>query len=111
MRLETEVNNNESETENRIAEKLDQIGQSILRASRDELYFSMHFLDVALSSLICFFFWNRWSVSLFSSAAACRNVPTEQDPCKQRLFSYGIALYFPAYDKAGDGEKNLESEL
>ena len=52
MRLETEVNNNESETENRIAEKLDQIGQSILRASRDELYFSMHFLDVALSSLI-----------------------------------------------------------
>ena len=39
MRLETEVNNNESETENRIAEKLDQIGQSILRASRDELYF------------------------------------------------------------------------
>ena len=52
MQLIAESNSNESETDNRIAEKLDQIGQSILRASRDELYFSMHFLDVALSSLI-----------------------------------------------------------
>lgn len=34
------------------AEKLQQIGCQILRASRDELYLGMRFLDVALSSFI-----------------------------------------------------------
>lgn len=34
------------------AQKLDRIGKSILRISRDELYFSMRFLDVALSSFL-----------------------------------------------------------
>lgn len=34
------------------AERLEQIGRSILGAARDELYFSMRFMDVALSSLV-----------------------------------------------------------
>ena len=32
------------------AERLQEIGSSILRAARDELYLGMRFLDVALSS-------------------------------------------------------------
>lgn len=45
----------EIETEERkvrIREKLNSIGVQILRAARDELYFSMRFLDVALSSFV-----------------------------------------------------------
>lgn len=34
------------------AEQINRIGQSILRAARDELYLGMRFLDVALSSLV-----------------------------------------------------------
>ena len=39
------------------AERLQEIGSSILRAARDELYLGMRFLDVALSS-----FSIRWMV-------------------------------------------------
>lgn len=39
------------------AERLQEIGSSILRAARDELYLGMRFLDVALSS-----FPIRWMV-------------------------------------------------
>ena len=34
------------------AERLQEIGSSILRAARDELYLGMRFLDVALSSFV-----------------------------------------------------------
>ena len=40
------------------AERLQEIGSSILRAARDELYLVMRFLDVALSS---FFLSDGWS--------------------------------------------------
>lgn len=39
------------------AERLQEIGSSILRAARDELYLGMRFLDVALSSFLI-----RWMV-------------------------------------------------
>ena len=39
------------------AQRLQDIGSSILRAARDELYLGMRFLDVALSSFII-----RWMV-------------------------------------------------
>lgn len=40
----------QSEADREAALRLSEIGRKILRASRDELYFSMRFLDVALSS-------------------------------------------------------------
>ena len=40
----------EEENSREAAEKLQQIGSSILGAARDELYLGMRFLDVALSS-------------------------------------------------------------
>lgn len=39
------------------AERLQEIGSSILRVARDELYLGMRFLDVALSSFLI-----RWMV-------------------------------------------------
>lgn len=42
----------EEENSREAAEKLQQIGSSILGAARDELYLGMRFLDVALSSFV-----------------------------------------------------------
>ena len=42
----------EEENSREAAEKLQQIGSSILGAARDELYLGMRFLDVALSSFL-----------------------------------------------------------
>ncbi len=50
------------------AEKLDLIGKSILCAARDELYFSMRFMDVALSS---FAYQMDSRVSLFGTDGSC----------------------------------------
>ena len=44
------------------AERLQEIGSSILRAARDELYLGMRFLDVALSSFLI-----RWMVRSMDS--------------------------------------------
>ena len=52
----------EEENSREAAEKLQQIGSSILGAARDELYLGMRFLDVALSSL--YIRWIRLSVPL-----------------------------------------------
>ena len=52
----------EEENSREAAEKLQQIGSSILGAARDELYLGMRFLDVALSSFDIR--WIRLSVPL-----------------------------------------------
>ena len=74
------------------AERLQEIGSSILRAARDELYLGMRFLDVALSSFVYqmdssvspfeqFFLsdgwsgpwiWNGWKSDVFPAADAGR---------------------------------------
>ena len=60
------------------AERLQEIGSSILRAARDELYLGMRFLDVALSSFSYQMdgqvhgIWNGWKSDVFSAADAGR---------------------------------------
>ena len=53
------------------AERLQEIGSSILRVARDELYLGMRFLDVALSSF-SYQIWNGWKSDVFSAADAGR---------------------------------------
>ena len=118
----------EERTSEQAAQRLQQIGREILGICRDELYFSMRFLDVALSSF-CLYdgcggksFRDRRVSYVFSSPGAGRTVPGEQDPCKQRLPSYGPALHLPAYledgreqrlcrRRAGGWQEALESGL
>ena len=58
------------------AERLQEIGSSILRVARDELYLGMRFLDVALSSFSYQmdgpWIWNGWKSDVFPAADAGR---------------------------------------
>ena len=58
------------------AQRLQDIGSSILRAARDELYLGMRFLDVALSSFIYQMdgqsVWNRRGCDVLPSGTAWR---------------------------------------
>ena len=57
------------------AQRLQDIGSSILRAARDELYLGMRFLDAALSSFIYQMdgsVWNRRGCDVLPSGTAWR---------------------------------------
>ena len=104
----------EEENSREAAEKLQQIGSSILGAARDELYLGMRFLDVALSSFvyqICQSLWNGWSSDIFSPAADWGLVPAESDSCEPGISAHGVSLYFPAFYQTGHGRALLEFEL
>ena len=107
----------EEENSREAAEKLQQIGSSILGAARDELYLGMRFLDVALSSFcisdgfVCQSLWNGWSSDIFSPAAAWGLVPAESDSCEPGISAHGVSLYFPAFYQTGHGRALLEFEL
>lgn len=107
----------EEENSREAAEKLQQIGSSILGAARDELYLGMRFLDVALSSFVYQMdssvspFGNGWSSDIFSPAAAWGLVPAESDSCEPGISAHGVSLYFPAFYQTGHGRALLEFEL
>ena len=106
----------EEENSREAAEKLQQIGSSILGAARDELYLGMRFLDVALSSFVYQMdssesLWNGWSSDIFSPAAAWGLVPAESDSCEPGISAHGVSLYFPAFYQTGHGRALLEFEL
>ena len=84
--------------------RLQEIGCHILRASRDELYLGMRFMDVALSS---FMYCMDSGVSPFGTDGNTIYFHPSQlgglYRQNRRVPAYGAALYFSSYDKAGDG--------
>ena len=105
----------EEENSREAAEKLQQIGSSILGAARDELYLGMRFLDVALSSFVYQMDSSvspfGWSSDIFSPAADWGLVPAESDSCEPGISAHGVSLYFPAFYQTGHGRALLEFEL
>ena len=84
------------------AERLQEIGSSILRVARDELYLGMRFLDVALSS---FSYQMDGQVHGFGTDGRVMyfqpqmlgGLYRENRILVNRVSAYGIPLYFPAF--------------
>ena len=107
----------EEENSREAAEKLQQIGSSILGAARDELYLGMRFLDVALSSFV---YQMDSSVSPFGTDGAVIYFHPQQLGGLYRqnrilvnpgISAHGVSLYFPAFYQTGHGRALLEFEL
>ena len=102
----------EEENSREAAEKLQQIGSSILGAASGNAFSGCGAEQFCISDgFVCQSLWNGWSSDIFSPAAAWGLVPAESDSCEPGISAHGVSLYFPAFYQTGHGRALLEFEL